>query len=42
MGMEDREWYREELRQKGKKPSWDNLELMGHPKRKRRSLLEAR
>ena len=25
MGMEDREWYREELRQKGKRPSWDNF-----------------
>lgn len=25
MGMEDREWYRDELRQKGKKPSWDNF-----------------
>ncbi|MBJ7548108.1 hypothetical protein JHC42_14795 [Pseudomonas sp. OA3] len=25
MGMEDREWYRDELRSKGKKPSWDNF-----------------
>ncbi|MBS4148793.1 hypothetical protein AUR61_011180 [Stutzerimonas balearica] len=25
MGLEDREWFREELRQQGKKPSWDNF-----------------
>ncbi len=32
MGMEDREWYREELRQKGKKPSWDNFRADAAPK----------
>lgn len=25
MGLEDREWYREEMRRKGHKASWDNF-----------------
>lgn len=25
MGLEDREWYREELRRRGQKSSWDNF-----------------
>ncbi|NHW03506.1 hypothetical protein [Stutzerimonas degradans] len=32
MGLEDREWYREELRQKGNKPSWDNFKADAPPK----------
>lgn len=27
MGMEDREWYREEQRQTGKRASWDNFNV---------------
>jgi hypothetical protein len=31
MGLEDREWRREELRQQGHKASWDNFRAGGPP-----------
>lgn len=31
MGLEDREWYREEMRRKGHKASWDGFRVGARP-----------